>query len=362
MEDFLNGSNAKKKVFFVLASLTSGGSQRVFWNLAQGFDKNLFDVSVVLLTTQSNCFSLDIDQVKFIDLDTPKASKSFIRLYKLLKSEKPFAVFSTSAHINILVSLVAVFLNIPRLIARASNIPQEQQLFEGLKSKFYLLFTRLSYKVYQQIVCQTEEMKQALKHHYGIAENKMVVISNPVKYSKLLCNPPISNEDFKLIAVARLSPEKGLERLLDIMALLPDGYQLSLVGVGKLRNSLQAKVALLGLQNRVAFLGEVKDVQPLLAQHHLMVITSFTEGFPNVVLEALSVGLPVVAFKVSGVAGLVQDGFNGYVLPQGDIIGFRDKIVTSCTKDNWDYVAVKEWVYKNHSLSQISRYYEQLIH
>jgi hypothetical protein len=114
-----------KKVFFVLSSLTSGGSERVFWNLAQGFNKDKFDVTVVILDSTVNCFSMDLEGVRFIDLKTKKASKSFFALYNLLKKEEPYAVFSTTDHINILVSLVGRFLKIPMLIARASNIPHE---------------------------------------------------------------------------------------------------------------------------------------------------------------------------------------------------------------------------------------------
>src|SRR5688500_1071993 len=97
----------KKKVFFVVTSLGAGGSEKVFWTLSQGFNKKLFDVTVVLLDTRDNCFSMEVDGVRFIDLKSIRASRSFLKLFRLFKEEKPNAVFSTTDHINLLVSLVS---------------------------------------------------------------------------------------------------------------------------------------------------------------------------------------------------------------------------------------------------------------
>lgn len=360
--DGINGEHrTKKKVFFILSSLTSGGSERVFWNMAQALDKRKFEVAIVLLSSKANCYSSQLDQVRFIDLNTLKASRSFFKLYALLNREKPYAVFSTTDHINILVAFVAKFLAIPRLIARASNIPEEQILHENLKSKFYMRFTRLSYGVYQQIICQTEEMKQSLVSYYGIDSRKMLVIPNPVVKTAAQRQTLSAKNKYHLIVVARFSPEKGLDRLVDILSALPAHYHLSFVGIGLLRKQIERKVKSLRLVDRVTFYGEIKNVLQVLTKHELMVLSSHTEGFPNVILEALSVGLPVVTFKVSGVTGLIKNGFNGYVLPQNDIEGFKEKIIQACTQTEWDPAKIKQDVYQKYALQEISKAYEKLL-
>ncbi|MGM9475675.1 glycosyltransferase [Pedobacter sp. GSP4] len=352
---------AKKKVFFILSSLTSGGSERVFWNLAQGFNKDKFDITIVILDSTVNCFSMDLAGVRFIDLKTKKASKSFFSLYAVLKKEAPYAVFSTTDHINILVSLVGRFLKIPMLIARASNIPHEQRLFEGFKSRFYELFTRLSYSGYRQIICQSEEMKQSLMDTYNVNQKLIKVIANPVLRTDKLKVDTTPVKVYKLLVVARFALEKGLERLVDIMAGLPENYHLDFVGTGVLKDKIRQKISNLQLDNRLKIIGEIKNIHEVMVQHDLMVLSSYTEGFPNVVLEALTVGLPVVTFKVSGIPGLIIDGFNGYVLEQDDLTGFRARIIEACTQTKWNRAEIRQNVYEKCALDKISAEYEELI-
>ncbi|HLS37345.1 MAG TPA: glycosyltransferase [Sphingobacterium bovisgrunnientis] len=350
----------KKKVFFVLSSLTSGGSERVFWSLTQGINKQQYDIALVILNSKVTCFSTDLDQVRIIDLNTGKASRSFFALYKLFKEEKPYAVFSTMGHMNILISLVAVFLRNIIFVARVSNVPTEHIQYETLKSKFYALFAKWSYKAFNIIVCQTEDMRQAIKMMYKVNDQKTVVIPNPVvetQQLKVLQNSIV----YKLIVVARFSREKGLDRLIDVFSRLPSNYHLSMVGIGVLEEEIRNKVRQLGLDDRVKFFGEIKNVPEILVQHDLMVLSSYTEGFPNVVAEALAVGLPVVTFKVSGVKELIKDGFNGYVVPQDDLAGFRSKIIQACTNTSWNFKAIKDDVYRKFNLEKISEEYEQLI-
>jgi glycosyltransferase involved in cell wall biosynthesis len=351
----------KRKIFFILSSLTSGGSERVFWNLAQGMDKEKFEVAIVILNSKVNCFSTDLDQVRFIDLQTLKASKSFFALYGLLKKEKPYAVFSTTDHINILVALVARFIRATQFIARAANIPSEQILYENFKSKFYALFSKMSYKIFNQIVCQTEDMRLSIMNDYGIEAKKTVVIPNPVLKTKEFKIAKNSSKEFRLVVVARFALEKGLDRLVDILASLPSNYHLSFVGIGVLQDQIIKKVERLNLSSRVKFYGEIKNVQQILAQHDLMVLSSFTEGFPNVVIEAFTVGLPVVAFKVSGVKNIITNGFNGYVVAQNDLTDFKEKIIEACTATAWDFGKIKSDVYEKFDLKKVSKAYEQLI-
>jgi glycosyltransferase involved in cell wall biosynthesis len=351
----------KKKVFFILSSLTSGGSERVFWNLAQGFNKTLFDITIVILDSSVNCFSMDLEGVRFIDLGTKKASKSFFALYSVLKKEEPYAVFSTTDHINILVSLVGRFLKVPYLIARASNVPHEQRLYEGFKSKFYELFTRASYRGYKLIVCQSEEMKQSLVNTYGVNPNLITVIANPVLRTANLRIPERPSKKHKLLVVARFALEKGLDRLVKIMTMLPDNYHLSFVGTGVLKDKIKQQVKEMNLDSRVQFLGEIRNIHEVMVQHDLMVLSSHTEGFPNVVLEALTVGLPVVTFRVSGIPGLIVDGFNGYIIQQGDLTDFKDKVIQACTQNTWNAMDIRQNVYQKCSLEKISVQYESLI-
>jgi len=354
-------SPIKKKVFFVLGSLASGGSERVFWSVAQGLNKEKYEVAIVILNSKVTCYSTNLDRVRIIDLNTLKASKSFFSIYRLLKNEKPDVVFSTSYHINILVSLVARFIKSTKFIARASNIPAEQFLYENFRAKFYAMFSKISYNIFSRIICQTEYMQQAITKGYDIDIRRTIVIPNPVLKTDLLKLNSQNSKEYKLVIVARFTAEKGHDRLIDIFANLPANYHLSLVGSGRLKDEIAKKVENLNLNERVKFYGEIQNVQEVLAQHDLMLLTSHTEGFPNVVIESLSVGLPVVSFQVSGMKELITEGFNGYVVQQDDLVGFKDKIIQACTTTVWDHTEIKSEVYSKFDLEKVSQAYEQLI-
>jgi glycosyltransferase involved in cell wall biosynthesis len=349
-----------KKIFFIVGSLGAGGSERVYWLLSQYFANRDYDVYVVFLTSQEQCFSTDIAGVTFIDLGTTRASKSFFKLLKVLRDAKPFAVFSTTDHINILTAIVSFFISVPRLLARVSNNPRQMKAFYGLKARLYNQLAPLLLHRYDKIICQTNEMRQVASKVYRLPAAKLKVIPNPV-------NDPSGNDrdtnipaNCQLIAVGRLRPEKGLFRLLEVMQLLPENYSLSIAGDGPLMEQLVGYAAENNLNNRVSFLGQVTDVAGLIQAHQLLVAASFTEGFPNAVLEALATGTPVVTFTVGGVTEMIKPGFNGYLIEQDNLHALKDAIITACSRE-WNRKAIQADALQRFSLDHIGRMYEDLL-
>jgi glycosyltransferase involved in cell wall biosynthesis len=90
------------------------------------------------------------------------------------------------------------------------------------------------------------------------------------------------------------------------------------------------------------------------------VATSFTEGFPNAVLEALAAGTPAITFTVGGVDEMIRPGFNGYVIEQGNLSALKDAIITACSR-NWDHKAIQTDALNRFSLDRIGRRYEDLL-
>lgn len=350
----------KPKIFFIVSSLGAGGSERVYWLLAQYFNSKAYQVSVVFLNVNDRCFSNKLQGIKFIDLKTVKASRSFFKLYRLLKHEKPFAVFSTTDHINVLTGMVACLLEIPRLIARTSNDPQAMKQFYGLKAQFYNFFSRPIFRCFDTIVCQTEEMANAVAKLYGTNKDKMIVIANPACKLELTKLKRNSHHYLNLVTVARLAKEKGLFRLLELMTILPSNYRLTIIGSGTLKESLEEYVLDNDLANRVIFKGHSSNVPRELLEHDLMVMTSYTEGFPNALLESLSIGLPVITFEVSGAKELIREGFNGYIVPQGNLQKLREKIIEAGQKQ-WIYAQIKADARERFSLEKIGQAYEKLL-
>lgn len=129
---------------------------------------------------------------------------------------------------------------------------------------------------------------------------------------------PSANRRGGLIAVGRLHPDKGFDRLIDAMALMgDDAPQLDIWGEGDRRAELEAQIAARGLTERVRLAGITRDLPTRLAAARLLIVPSRREGFGNVVIESLASGTPVVATNCAGpVALLAQAGAAGRVVDQ----------------------------------------------
>lgn len=126
-----------------------------------------------------------------------------------------------------------------------------------------------------------------------------------------------------LLFVGRLAGVKGVPVLLEALAQLrqdmPD-VRLDLIGDGPERDEIEAEARALGLSEAVNFLGyQSQDaVAQALACHHALILPSFAEGVPVVLMEAMASAIPVVATQVGGVSELVEDGVSGRIVPPGD--------------------------------------------
>ncbi|MDY6945273.1 MAG: glycosyltransferase family 4 protein [Pseudomonadota bacterium] len=121
-----------------------------------------------------------------------------------------------------------------------------------------------------------------------------------------------------LLNVGRLSPEKGQDVLLRAVAALVPRYpqlKLKFAGIGPMEAELRALAATLGIAQRVEFLGYIEQMPKLYADIDLVVQSSFTEGMPNVILEAAYLRVPIVATAVGGTAEVVEHGKSGWLIP-----------------------------------------------
>jgi len=130
-------------------------------------------------------------------------------------------------------------------------------------------------------------------------------------------------EGMRLIAVGRLAPEKGLTCLLEALAQseVRRDITLTIVGDGPLGPALRERAAELGLSGQVRFAGRLGTAETMaeIARHDALVLPSFMEGLPVVLIEALALGRPVIASQVAGIPEAVRDRHNGLLVPPLDV-------------------------------------------
>lgn len=127
----------------------------------------------------------------------------------------------------------------------------------------------------------------------------------------------------RLVCVGRLSSEKGHLILLEAIARLQaePAFEVVMVGDGPLRSTLEARIVALGIQDRVTITGWMSsgDVHQEIARCRAMVLPSFAEGLPVVLMEAFALGRPVIATAIAGIPELVEPGVSGWLVPAGSV-------------------------------------------
>jgi glycosyltransferase involved in cell wall biosynthesis len=327
-----------KKILFIIPSLTSGGSERVFSILANHLDKENIDLTVAVLDGRNRFYDITDKRVRVIDLETPRVRQAFLKIIRLISVEKPDLVVTTLTHLNQFISLVKPILpQKTRFIARESSILSVFHRRESMPDFRNWLIRRL-YPSFDTIICQSEKMADDFNKNYNIVRSKLTIINNPVDTEGSLqlasaAEIPAKKAAFRFVSVGRLSSEKGIDKALQILATLDNrDFEYRIIGEGKEREVLEKLAKTLGIEANVTFQGVQKNPFSWIKSADLLLLTSEFEGFPNVLLEAGSVGTASIAFACRGVSSeIISDGVNGFIVADGDLAAFKAAILRGCS-------------------------------
>lgn len=209
---------------------------------------------------------------------------------------------------------------------------------ESVAVKLYEALDRATLRYMDMVVCVSEGQARKVRR-YGVPRRKVRVIRDAVRADRFTTPKPEYRGRLESLfpdkpevivgAAGRLSPEKGYRFLVDAAAEVLRDYPdtgFVLFGDGPLREEIARRVAAKELRGRFRLPGFCSDLDGFLPHFDLFVLPSFTEGLPNVVLEAFAARVPVVATAVGGTPEVVEDGVNGYLAPPGDAGALADRI------------------------------------
>lgn len=190
-----------------------------------------------------------------------------------------------------------------------------------------------------RIITVSEALRQELLRKEILSQSRIVTIYNGIKTERY--NSPGEREtilkslglppDEQVVGtVARLASQKGIIFFLRAASMLVRDYKVNfvIVGGGPLRQQLKLEAASMGLNQRVVFTGERRDVPSILHAFNVFVLPSLTEGFPLAILEAMAAARPVVATRVGGIPEIVQDNNTGLLVEPSDSTGLALAIAT----------------------------------
>jgi glycosyltransferase involved in cell wall biosynthesis len=256
--------------------------------------------------------------------DTPRLLAALRELVSVLRSVRADLLYCHEYKSNLLGLLAARWLRIPVIsVSRGWT-------GECARVRFYEALDRRVLRWMDKVVCVSEAQAQKVRRA-GVGDHKVAVIRNAVRPERF-DNPDVAyrgqllqmfpEPPRKIVGAAgRLSPEKGFGVLVDaassVIRSQPDaGFVL--FGDGPLRERLTRQIAARGLEGKFLLAGFRSDLDKLVPHLDLMVLPSFSEGLPNVVLESLAAGVPVVATAVGGTPEIVEHGVTGCLVPPGN--------------------------------------------
>lgn len=199
------------------------------------------------------------------------------------------------------------------------------------KSWLYQCLDRISLRIIESVVLVSHSMRDQIPLAIS-RSSKTKIVSNGLDYElvKQELNRPVppSIRSFLqdhgriVLGVGRLSPEKGFFSLIEAFAVVRQHYPdagLLIIGEGGLRGELEAKVVGLGIRDHILMPGYIESVIPIMAASTVLCIPSLTEGLPITLLEAMAVGLPILATPVGEIPAVLGEGRGGRILPSGDV-------------------------------------------
>lgn len=287
---------ARPKVLLLIPHLGGGGAERVIELIASGLPAERFEVHLGVVCQSLHRGGNLPAHVQLHFLGARRVRASWWSLLKLVRRVKPQLILSGMAHLNFLVLLLR-----PLYPRRVKIVVRQNGALPKSRINCTATAYRLLYPRADAVIAQSEAMAAEISQYLGVDSGRVRALANPVLMPANHARLPVDDGLIHLLGVGRLSPEKGFDLLLRAFALLLPNYpslRLCIAGEGAEGARLAELIASLGLHNYAELAG-YRNLPFETTACDLFVLCSRTEGMPNVLLEALAHGFPIVATPCS---------------------------------------------------------------
>ena len=352
----------KTKIFYIITKGNFGGAQRYVYELVTALPRADFEITVVLGEGEALEKKLAGAGIRVIKIPSLKRDinfladlKSFWAIWRLLRQEKPQIIHLNSSKIGGLGAFAGRLAQVPKIIFTVHGLAFNEN--RPAWQKWLIKFSHwLSIILCHQVITVADCLKEQVIAWPGL-KNKVFVIHNGLPTIKFFEKSvarrelfPGRHDRFWIGTISELHPNKGLDSLINAFALtvrallgnsLGWSINLMIIGEGEELEKLKWLARARRLEDRIRFLGRVEDARSYLKAFDIFALSSRTEAFPYVVLEAGAAGLPIIASEVGGIPELITGPELGILVPPGNVEEIKKSLLFMLKKPKYCALAGK---------------------
>lgn len=319
-----------KKITLLISSLAGGGAEGVCVNIANALVVRGWEVNLVVLSIATETYLKRVDKrVKVVVLNVNNARYAPPKLLRYFIDNGTDKVIVFNYELAVITIILRIFFRLKlKVIARNINtLSKINNASVSIWQRFFVVpLINIFYKRADHIVNQCDAMKNDLLSIYPSLIDKTSVIYNPVaKHIEDYAKSRDVNFEKKggyILCVGRLERQKAFHHAIDAFSKIKNDFpclRLKFVGVGKLEGELKDLARELNVSDRVDFEGFKSDIIDYYINAELTLLTSLYEGFPNVLIESITLGTPVVSFDCQSGPREIINRSNGILVENGNV-------------------------------------------
>jgi glycosyltransferase involved in cell wall biosynthesis len=309
------------------SSTSWGGGEK--WIQETGINLSGNKYHIVVCTNPSSELFNNLKNKALLVTPVRLANLSYLNPLKILNLYRIFK----KHHVDIIVLGLSQDLKAAGLAAKLAGVRQiiyRRGLANPIKNN---LINRFYFKsIVTKVIANSEEVKRSLlvRNSFLMNSSDIHIIYNGINLTEILTNNKSINGSPVIIGnVGRLIEGKGQKYLIELAAILKEfqfDFLIKIVGIGKMRHQLEEYAKNLKVENSIIFVEFLNDTSDFYREIDIFVFPSFSEGCSNALLEAMASSRPVVAFNISSMPEMVDDGVTGFLVPYKDVKTMAEKV------------------------------------
>ena len=332
-----------------IPKLAGGGAEKIIIQIANSLAERGISIDFLVCSGDGVLTNKLAKNINLIELGTSRTIYSLVPLLKYLRTYKPETFLSFLNHTN-LVSILARFLSgiSTQLIISERNTPSVSLVKSNTsktKNGFILVLIKILYRFSDQIIVNSVGIKMDLIELCPILKERIQIIYNPIdlkqvklKVEEKNIHPWLNFSDEPVILSAgRLVQQKDFSTLIKAFKIARSKKRMKLLilGEGLEKSNLLKLIESLNLNSQIELTGYVENPYSFFSLASLFVLSSIWEGFPNVLIEALACGIPIVSTDCkSGPREVLDNGKYGKLIPTKNEFLLADAILKSLSENH----------------------------